>query len=119
VLERVAAIEADARNAHYAEVDRQRVALLAGGIVARRSRDLADGGVGEGRGIELGSFFGVMVVPQADGVFGHSSLLRFAETFAIAPFSEEPSKFCADAAAHGLLHPQAPLVTPRWTGDLA
>src|SRR5690606_35415482 len=71
VLERRAAVEAHAGDAHYREVDRQHVALLAIGIVPGGVVDGVDAAVGEGRGIEVRGFQRVAVVPQADRVLGN------------------------------------------------
>ena len=75
VLERVPAVEADARHAAHRELDRQDVARLAAGKVGRRPVHRADRAVGKGPGVEARGLFRVMVVPQADRVLVHRALL--------------------------------------------
>src|SRR4029079_1189188 len=75
MLEHGAAIEADTRDAGDGECDRQHVALLAGGIVAGRTKDGAHRALGKGLGVESGGSFGVFVVPEANRVLGHSRIL--------------------------------------------
>ena len=64
------AVEPHAGQAEHGELDHQHVSLLAIGVVARRAVDGADGGIGEGGGVEARGCFGIAVEPQADGVAG-------------------------------------------------
>src|SRR5690606_20741122 len=81
VLELEAAIQADAGDAHHGELHHDGLALLAVGVVARRGDDGADVTVGEHARVEAGGFLGVVVVPDADGVFGsgHGEWLRYVD----------------------------------------
>jgi hypothetical protein len=64
VLERRAAIQPQTSDAHHGELDRQHIALLAGGIVAGRAMDRPR--------VEPRRLFGAAVLPQADRVLaGH------------------------------------------------
>src|SRR6202012_3793999 len=61
-----AAVEAEKRHPQHGELDREFVALLAGGIVGRRGMACADVTVGERRRVELGCLARLAAVePQA------------------------------------------------------
>jgi hypothetical protein len=64
----VAAVEAEAGDAHHGELDRQHVPFLPGWEVRRRAMDRAHGRVGERRGVEVCHFLRAAVVPEADRV---------------------------------------------------
>src|SRR5450631_79705 len=83
MLELRPAIKPDAGDANHSELDRQDIALLAVGIVARRAEDCAHGAVGEGLSIEASSVYGSTVIPQTDRVLaGHCrSPMRVAVRF--------------------------------------
>src|SRR5882757_1542342 len=71
VLERGAAVEAQAGYSQHRKFDRQRLSLLAIRIIAWCIVNRANGTVRKGLGIELSGFFGCAVVPKANYVFGH------------------------------------------------
>src|ERR1035438_3003224 len=77
------AIKPDAGDANYSELDRQDIALLAVGIVARRAEDSAHGAVGKGLGIKASSIHGSTVIPETDRILvGHRrSPMRIAVRF--------------------------------------
>src|SRR5690606_14608578 len=68
VLERGPSVEADAGNPRNCEFDHQYVAFLAGRIVTGGTVYGIHLAVGKGLGIEAGSRFRVLVVPEADRV---------------------------------------------------
>jgi hypothetical protein len=68
VLERRPAVDPEARDPEYGELDRQHVPLLPRREVARRAVDRADRRIGKGRGVEPRRVLGVAVVPEADRV---------------------------------------------------
>ena len=88
VREHGSAIEADAGNAAHGEVDRQHVALLARGIVARRAKHGLHDAVGKQRCVEARRLLGILLVPQADRVLGngHGPILSL-------PFDGFPAAF--------------------------
>ncbi len=71
------AVEADARDAGHREFDNEDITRLAGRIITGCTADRAHAAVGKGIGIEAGSRLGILVVPEADRVFGHRSSIRF------------------------------------------
>jgi hypothetical protein len=77
VFEHRPAIEADAGDAADSEINRQHVALISGGIIARRVMDRAYRTVGKSFGVEAGGGLGVFVVLNADRVFGGCHYLSF------------------------------------------
>src|SRR5215470_3595845 len=71
MLEHGTAVEAETRDASDCEFDGQHVTLLAGCVVAGCPEDGTHRAVRKGFGVEAGSSFGVLVVPQANRVLGH------------------------------------------------
>ncbi len=69
-LDRRSTVEAHAGDAGDREVDDQDVARFVAGVVARGACDGADRAIGKGLGVEARGGLGVLVVPDADGVFG-------------------------------------------------
>ena len=68
MLELWAAVQPDAGDADDSELDRQDIALLAVGIVARCAQDGANRAVGECFGIEVCGVNGGVLVPQTDRI---------------------------------------------------
>ncbi|AEM42640.1 hypothetical protein KVU_PA0223 (plasmid) [Ketogulonicigenium vulgare WSH-001] len=79
LFEHRAAVQAHAGHAHDGEIHHQHLALFAGWIVARRALDAVHRGVRKDRGIEIGRRFGILVEPEADGVFGDRHVLPRAK----------------------------------------
>src|SRR6185312_2888426 len=71
VLERRAAIEAEARYAQHRKLDRQHLALLAVRVIPRGTVDRGDGAIWKRLGVEPGGCFCRAVVPKANDVLGH------------------------------------------------
>ena len=71
LLEGGPAIQSETGNAEHGEFHRQHVARLAAGKVGRRLVHGRHRAVGKGRGIEPRRLLGVLVEPQADGIFVH------------------------------------------------
>src|ERR1041385_3325054 len=72
VLEDGAAVEADAGYPEDRECDRQHIAFIAGRVVAGGTVDGTHRAVGKRLGVEAGCSFGVLVIPKANRVLGHS-----------------------------------------------
>jgi sortase A len=71
VFEGRAAVEAEAGDSYHRKLDRQHLALLSTGKIARGMVYAGNGAVWKGLGVKLGGFFRVVVVPYADNVLGH------------------------------------------------
>jgi hypothetical protein len=66
------AVEADTGETEDGKIHRQRVALLAVGIIPRRAVNLAYATVREGRSVEICRCFGITFIPKAeDGFVAH------------------------------------------------
>src|SRR5262249_35028611 len=71
VLEHGTAVEPHARDTRNRELDRQHVARFAGWVITGRTMDRPHRTVGKGCGVEAGSSFGVLIVPETNRVLGH------------------------------------------------
>src|ERR1700722_1789754 len=78
MLERRAAIEAEAGHSKYRKLDREHLSLFAGRVVARGVMDRCHGAVWKGLRVEPGGSLCGAVIPKTDHVFGHclSPLVR-------------------------------------------
>src|SRR5262245_17315796 len=72
MLEHRTAVDAETGDAGDGEFDCQHVALLAGWVVTGCTEDGTHRTVGKGSCVEAGGRRGVLVVPQANRVLGHS-----------------------------------------------
>src|SRR5204863_1907098 len=78
VLEHGTAVEAETGYAGDRECDRQHVALLAGRVVTGCTVDGTHRTVGKGLGVEAGSSFGILIVPEANRVLCHYVSFRLS-----------------------------------------
>src|SRR5687767_12753778 len=68
VLERGSAVEPEAGNAQYGEVDGEHVPLLPRREVSRCTVHRADRRIGKGLGVEPRRFFGIAIVPKTNRI---------------------------------------------------
>jgi hypothetical protein len=71
MLERRAAIEAEAGHSNYRKLDREHLSLFAGRVVARGVVDRCHGAVWEGLRVEPGGSLRCAVIPKTNHVLGH------------------------------------------------
>src|ERR1700723_2150432 len=71
MLDRRAAIEADAGHSQYRKLDREHLSLFAGRVVARGVVDRCHDAVRKGLSVEPGGSFCCAVIPKTNHVFGH------------------------------------------------
>src|SRR5882724_9685320 len=80
VFERGAAVEADARDSGDDEFDCNHIAFFPGWEITGRAVDGAYRTVGKGLRVELGSFLGVFIVPEANRVLCDCMSFHFADS---------------------------------------
>src|SRR5215813_2332238 len=85
MFEHGTAIETDKRDAGNREFDHQHITRPAGWVVTGCTVDGAHLAIGKCLGVEAGSSFGVLIVPEANRVLCHCESFRFEAKSRLVP----------------------------------